>query len=49
MEEEDFKEVYNRIATLERRQNWFVGVGATIVFCVGVAATFIMRMFTGVG
>jgi hypothetical protein len=42
---QDFKEVHSRINRVERRQNWFLGVGTTVVFCVGVAVTAFKALF----
>ena len=42
---EDFREVYSRLNTLEKRQNWLFGVGSGIAFLFGIAAAWIKTTF----
>lgn len=43
----DFKEVDHRFNSVERKQNWMLGVGTASVFVLGLAVTFIRGLFTG--
>jgi len=38
---EDFKEVHTRITTVEKKQNWTLGVGSAIVFAITIAASYL--------
>lgn len=44
---EDFKEVHTRITTVETRQNWMLGVGATGIFVLTIVAGFFKGLFGG--
>jgi len=43
----DFRDVQKRVAKVERRQNWILGVGTSCVFAITLAAAFIKGMFGG--
>jgi len=45
---EDFKEVHHRVTKVERKQNWMLGVGSTVVFAITTVVGFLMAPFTGV-
>lgn len=42
---EDFKEVHGRIAAVERRQNWMLGVGTAGLFLITLIGGFFKGMF----
>lgn len=42
---QDFKEVHHRINSLERKQNWIVGLGTAVVFFVSVGAAIVKTIF----
>ena len=44
---EDFKEVHGRINKLERRQNWFIGIGTGLIFFVSTTWAIIKEFFGG--
>lgn len=43
----DFKEVHTRITSVERKQNWMLGVGTAGIFVVTIVAGFFKGLFGG--
>jgi hypothetical protein len=44
---EDFKEVHGRINKLERRQNWFMGIGTGVVTIITAGWAILKQTFGG--
>ncbi len=44
---EDFKEVHARIAAVEKKQNWILGVGTAGLFVITLVSGFFKGMFGG--
>jgi hypothetical protein len=43
----DFKELHDRVTGVERKQNWMLGVGTTVVFVVTLIVGFFKGIFGG--